>query len=364
MPKLEDLLALQEMPRVELVAFRERLAAKVTKRSYGDGLETYEDFILPQYAETQEMFEDAKQLYWVRVQLGELGPHEFDVGSDPLTKAVLHAVNTLRKSEIKYYGLKQTYVYWSGEQARYVQISAADRQKALRDAQREIGFRFRTDRYAEGLGNNLDLPERDHPSITTEQREVANAWLLAHPSRGSESLSALIALDLLEPNTPLWHALTVIDSHEKMARNKSAAQNTSERDQLCQEDVAELLQETAELGFLMGKSASALEKKPLEYEVISLERGKHARAKASGEKSAASREKRIEAFMSEIEILGDIFPRVSEAVVVNQAFQNAVEKNRKLWRQGAGQMEEYLSQDLRSKEPFKARYFAIFGKTA
>lgn len=86
------------------------------------------------------------------------------------------------------------------------------------------------------------------------------------------------------------------------------------------------------------------------------------RSKAGEAGSRASRNarmKRLELFMEEIERLGDLFPRIEESAILNQAFTNAVERDAVLWKQGKGQQADYEIA-LRSESGFKQRYFAIF----
>lgn len=81
-----------------------------------------------------------------------------------------------------------------------------------------------------------------------------------------------------------------------------------------------------------------------------------------GQNSRNRRTKRLEAFMNAIEELRDLFPRIGEDAIVKQAFENAAEKYSNFWKQGPGQSERYAT-DLRSEEPFKQRYFAVFKKS-
>lgn len=93
------------------------------------------------------------------------------------------------------------------------------------------------------------------------------------------------------------------------------------------------------------------------------ERTKSKAGKGGGKSSAFKKESRLEAFLLEIEKLGTHFPDLNEQAIVNQAFDDAVAITPVLWNVGKGQKDEYLS-TLRSKEPYKSRYWAIFDKTA
>lgn len=84
---------------------------------------------------------------------------------------------------------------------------------------------------------------------------------------------------------------------------------------------------------------------------------------AGGEASRSAKNRRLKAFMEEIENLGDLFPRISERGIVDQAFQNAIIRDGKLWRQGKRQQAEYET-ELRSDFDLRTRYFALFGGAA
>lgn len=86
--------------------------------------------------------------------------------------------------------------------------------------------------------------------------------------------------------------------------------------------------------------------------------------KGGGDKSARAKTKRLDSFMDELEALGNLYPTMNRKAIEDQAFDNAIKKNRDLWSQGIGQKENYLSTYIRSEEPYKTRYSTIFIKTA
>lgn len=80
-----------------------------------------------------------------------------------------------------------------------------------------------------------------------------------------------------------------------------------------------------------------------------------------GQVSGRTRHENLLAFMSEIEMLGDLYPRVSEAVIFSQAYANTAAKRKMPKTKKV--IEEY-GVTIRSEAPFKARFDAIFRKNA
>tara|TARA_R110002072_G_scaffold1084_14_gene8987 strand:- start:4415 stop:5197 length:783 start_codon:yes stop_codon:yes gene_type:complete len=79
--------------------------------------------------------------------------------------------------------------------------------------------------------------------------------------------------------------------------------------------------------------------------------------------SQSAKRKRLLMFMAAIENLGDLVGRMAEQAIVDQAFQNAIEQDQVLWRQGSGQQAEYETV-LRSDPEYRARYQSVFSQTA
>ncbi|PHO03015.1 hypothetical protein CSC82_13910 [Rhodobacteraceae bacterium 4F10] len=86
------------------------------------------------------------------------------------------------------------------------------------------------------------------------------------------------------------------------------------------------------------------------------------RVEASGLKSKQQRIKRLEKVMGEIEKLSNSFPEFSEELIVRQAFDNATSKVSNMPK-SKKTLDDYET-TLRSDEPFKSRYEAVFGKNA
>lgn len=81
-----------------------------------------------------------------------------------------------------------------------------------------------------------------------------------------------------------------------------------------------------------------------------------------GKASSDKKNQRLFEFLEEFEKLGELLGKFTEQRLLDQAFENCVEKSPALWRQGKGQQEEYET-ILRSNPEFKERYFRVLGET-
>ncbi|MCP3971248.1 MAG: hypothetical protein GY717_13200 [Rhodobacteraceae bacterium] len=86
-----------------------------------------------------------------------------------------------------------------------------------------------------------------------------------------------------------------------------------------------------------------------------------ARGRKGGEASERLKRDNIEAFWAEIEVLGDLFPRMSEQSIFAQAYANAAAKRK--MPKSRKTIENY-GVTIRSEQPFKARFDALFRKKA
>lgn len=84
---------------------------------------------------------------------------------------------------------------------------------------------------------------------------------------------------------------------------------------------------------------------------------------AGRQASKSAKLRRLAMFLDEIEKLSELVGRISEGAIVDQAFQNAIENDQSLWRQGRGQQAEYETA-LRSEPEYQQRYFKVFNQIA
>lgn len=86
-----------------------------------------------------------------------------------------------------------------------------------------------------------------------------------------------------------------------------------------------------------------------------------ARGRKGGEASSRIKTQNLQALMVELEALADLYPRMSEEAIFDQAYANASAKRK--MPQTTRTIEDYGT-TLRSDEEFKSRYFSIFQKNA
>ncbi|MCK0139274.1 hypothetical protein [Aliiroseovarius sp. F47248L] len=83
------------------------------------------------------------------------------------------------------------------------------------------------------------------------------------------------------------------------------------------------------------------------------------RTKGSGLKSQRQKQERLEVFMQAIEALKDIVGSITEERVLAQAWENVIATHESMPKTKKTRFEYEVI--LRSEEPFKTRYYAIFG---
>ena len=127
-----------------------------------------------------------------------------------------------------------------------------------------------------------------------------------------------------------------------------------------------LILDTFDIGFLAGRLWSEYRTKENLEELV--EKGEASviaqekRTKASASKSSEKRFINIEYLLKEIENLAGHHPAFSEESIFKQAYENARVKNPNMPK-SKKTLDEYGTV-LRSEEPFKSRYEAVFRKNA
>jgi len=354
-----------EFPEPELIELRDALQKIVPQKTFGDGMETFIDYILPADARNTTEYDAAELLKSVQQHLDTINDVRMRDYRKPLEQPVLTAIDVLRIYGITYYGLKETYIFWSDSRQRWVQIDARVRHKIFSKGQRELGYKFSYEGYWEFDGDNSHLPMDIEVNHTRELMLKELEWQRKYWWRGgSRSIYMQERNGRIEPFTTFWHAFNILRSYEEFRECFNSLVGSGRYKQVSRIHLAIDLSTIADTGRRIGESYDAIRKKQAEYETLAYRSEKQSRSIASGKKSSNKKIERIESYLKEIEKLGDLFPRMNERSIVDQAFENVVGKHPELWKQGKGQKESYLSQHIRSEEPYKSRYYAIFGKTA
>jgi hypothetical protein len=356
---------LYDLPMEELLELREILHKIVPKKIYGDGLETYSDYIVSIHASNENDFQSSRLLRIVQQHIDSRNTFNILKNDKPFEKPVLCAIEVLKSHGITYNGLYDTFIFWSDRRRKWVQIDAHLRRKIFNKGQRELGYRFHYERGSIFDDENNHLPDESETSAAPDQIQKESEWWRRYPWRGGSSCIFYRERQRhIEPFTEFWHALNILIVYEDFKRTFASLVGARRHKQKSRTHLAVNGLSIAESGRKIGESYDALRTKLSEYETLAYRTEKHSRSIASGKKSSKKKSERIKLFMEEIEKLGDMFPRMNEQKIVDQAFDNVINTYPDLWNQGKGQKEAYLSQHIRSEEPFKSRYYAIFGKTA
>ncbi len=353
-------------PEADLLELLEQLHPHVPTREYGDGAETFEDYILPQHAVTYEDYYASDLLVQVRRALSIYQKQVAELSdARPLEPAITLANQVLNLNTVSYRGMRDTFVYWSERRNRLIQIDAKVRRAIFEKGQRELGYRFHFEDYHFADHQNADLPFANPNPPKKGELPSDMIWSRKYPWRAhSRSLYFHLHHEIFEPNTKLWHALLILWRYDEFNRTLEEMVGVNREKRPSPDYLKWQLLNVAESCFEIGQSYDALQKKTYEHQAISYREEKAARSTASGRKSTDLKARRIESLMCAIERHGDLYPRVSEQRIVDQAFDMVVQENPKLWAQGKGQKEAYLSEYIRSVEPYKSRYYRIFGKSA
>lgn len=150
-----------------------------------------------------------------------------------------------------------------------------------------------------------------------------------------------------EPFSRIWHLAEIAKQHEK----------------LCD---AKLESERLWAAFFIGRHLSEMRWREHHSEdSLAGKRASEAQTKrtaASGQKSKQRKHQNLECFMQEIEMLASSVGIFTEDRIVAQAYESALEHNPNMPK--SKKTREDYETALRSEEPFKSRYEAVFRKNA
>ena len=228
---------LSDADRAELFELLRRI---VPKRERGHGIETYEGFITPQEACSATELQAACLVHQLeREQEREARRVDYNC---PLAEPVEFAIATVKQQGFKYEGYRGTFLYWHRLQDRWLQIPG------------NIGAAIVTRRH-DMLLSIIDYPKSERVAAT--RRSVA--WDSLYPWRICNSIARLFQIHAFEPNTPLWHALSIFDWYEL---HQEAVDLTGSDDG--DYPVEDLISYAVESAFEIGRHYEALRKKPFE----------------------------------------------------------------------------------------------------
>lgn len=356
---------LADLPIKELYALQDVLQKIVPKKDYGDGVRGFTDNITPFFSENESDYHAASLLKNIRRDLH--WAHGWYSGQtyDPFKKSVSYAIEILSVHNITYHGNDKTFIFWSKSRRRWVQFDTELRRKIFNKGQREVGYKFSYDGESPFDDSNSDLPLYENHDYKTRELPKRFIWLSKYPWRcETETLRKHFKEDNIELYSQLWHAVNILQHYTEFKRLFDEMVGAQREKQMGRRRIALNILAIADCSVKIGESFEAACMKKVEHETLTYRLEKQARTKASGQKSNQKKTQRILSFLEEIEQLGDMFPRMSEQSIVDQAFENVVGKHPGFWKQGKGQKDAYLSEHIRSEEPYKSRYYTIFGKTA
>ncbi len=294
------------LPVADRVELFEMLRRIVPRRVRGDGVETYEGFIAldesRSKAEFEAVFLAGHLERWLQNRAGE------DAYDSPLDEAIEYAIATLQEHGIKYEGYRETFLYWHHVRRCWLQItgSMATAIKA---------------KVSEMWDHIDDCPETERDMAL--RRLVA--WKTMYPWRECKSLHTLWQLNVFEPNTPIWHALSIFDWY---GPHQEAVDLIGSDDG--DYPVEDRMSFAVESAFEIGRHYEALVKKPFEPHAIRGMKTVEAADKGAEATAAITRERT----QPRLEIMKELVPKhgvANAARLLAAKGMGSFAANKKLW---------------------------------
>ncbi len=367
--KYWQVVGITSLPESELREMIAILESVVPQRQFGDGMETYTDFIRPEEATSSEIAGAARLLEGAQSWLHNRSDRHIVSAEELFAKPIAKAVSVLRDLGVE--GLPDPRQF--GRHAPKAASKHATEAKEEEQRFFEQISEARLERLQVGkatISRNVlvTLDENSPPEgIKPSDIEDARAAVVRRKSQTDTKqyyqLTVDFALGEIDPFSPLWHSFNILYQVDSYFNQLSVLFDPGSQ------RPSEALIQQVELNALskcsleIGASFSSLMTKEAEYVAVSKGKDDAKRGRLGGAKSSSNKAKRIGSFVGQIEALGHLFPQISEERLVGQAFENAVAQNPELWTQGSGQRDNYLI-IIRSEDPYKSRYDAVFRKTA
>lgn len=291
----------------------------VPTRKWGDGIETYEDFIRPNETETWEMLYASELLWDVRKLLGSF-QRSTNSADTPFKYAVDRAKDVLLNHGINFQGMRKTFLFHS-RAGHPRQIDGVIRHKIFIKGEESIGSKLYDDG-REFFGELFDYSD-EYFEISREKIKKELTWTRQYPWRGSLSLSLWYRLDRFEPYTPLWYAVTILDLYENvLVSQMDLLFGSSRTKNFSRSELASTVLSITGNAVTIGQHVEALDKKDIEYEAVKAREGLKNRTNASGNKSTEKRLNNLEHYMCAIESLKGAVGLMSDDRILDAAYEN------------------------------------------
>lgn len=243
------------VPRRDRAELFDMLAHMVPSRIHGHGVETFTDFISWYEAEDQPTAHAAGLLESLRAITGQ-NDH---VAGQNFRSAVSLAIEVLTEElGIEYEGMRKTYLYWDRDGIQW--------------------------QLAGNIGRALE--ERGHKILWQDGFDKYDAWKEKYSWRSAQSLYTLWKSGAFGVNTPLDHALALLDAYEGYKEDLEEVRRRPQRRR-----VERVLDATgiAHTAYVIGIHHGALIKKPWDNHAL---RGRktHQAAKKAARQTGARHE--------------------------------------------------------------------------
>jgi hypothetical protein len=225
---------------------------EVPQRTWGDGLETYPDYIRPHEAKSVQIGAAARLLWEMRNFPRTKYSRNFERLESPFRDARRLAHDVLYTHDVVFEGWQNTYFYWQPRRKIWLQIKGK-RREIIVQKRKQI-----QDRRMEAVVNELDF---------RQLLRAERAWMSAYPWRRCQSLAYLWRFDHFEPFTPLWHALQILGCHSGF-REEFSEETRYGQGEVSPKAYAGHLLRSVEIGIQIGTSYEALKRKRYEEPAI------------------------------------------------------------------------------------------------
>lgn len=294
------------------------LAAKIwnacPKREFGHGVETYTDVLKENETNNPESiqlicrFNDIKNVAHYRNIELSFGKLLKRTSTNPMKEPLDYAISTISRCGVEYEGWNRTYLWQHPQTLDWHQVQADYFEDTLKSAfnsasTRPITVWIDSAEQEQEFLKQFENTDIEIPLIIRADLQDTNpdAWISAKP------LNVIYNCDLMEPNTPFWHCLNILNwYHHHYEAGWSELFESGGLKNWDQEVIVEEVSKLAEAAYEIGRSYEALLKKPIETDAL---RGKKtlSAARQGGEIRSAEHKSSRE---SRFKIMNDLVPKI------------------------------------------------------